>query len=156
MQTYNFNGERVSKNSAVIHFEGTADELNSYLGLIKTQLKNEKTRQFIEEIQIKLIKLMSHVSDSKNSSYFFSEEEAGVLEKETVILSGNCPNQNKFILPGKSVLEAQIHITRTVARRAERMFTAVNEENDLCPYAALYMNRLSGYLFALALCDLRF
>jgi len=149
-QTFNLNGERVSKNSSIIHFEGTADELNSHLGLLKTQLENVKTRHFIEEIQKKIIKLMSHASDPKNSSYFFTEEEVVVLEKETSILCENFMEQSNFILPGRSVLEAQIHIARTVARRAERMFAAVDEEYGLCSYAASYMNKLSGYLFALA------
>jgi len=166
-ETFNLNGEKVSKNAAIIHFLGTADELSSHLGLIKAMIDNVGARQVIEEIQIKLMKLMTHVPDRKNSKYFFSGEEVDFLIKETNRLSEKLPKQSGFILPGKSVLEAQIHIARTVARRAERMFAAVNEEYVksmealpktevleepylLCPYAASYINRLSGYLFALS------
>jgi cob(I)alamin adenosyltransferase len=149
-ETSVLSGERVSKNDIIIHFEGTADELGSHLGLIKVMLQDSNTRQFIEEIQTILMKLIAHVSDSKNKKYFFSEEETAVLEKEINRLSEKLPKQFKFVLPGKSILEAHIHIARTVARRAERMFVAVNSERELCPHAASYMNRLSDYLFVLS------
>jgi ATP:cob(I)alamin adenosyltransferase len=55
-----------------------------------------------------------------------------------------------MVIPGKSILEAQIHITRTVARRAERVFTALNERQPLCPKAGVFLNRLSDYLFVLS------
>jgi len=143
-------GERVSKNSDVIHFWGTADELSSHLGLIKALLPDERARLFIEVIQTKLIKLMAHVSDIENCDYFFSGEEVDVLDKETGSLSEKLPKRFQLILPGKNITEAQIHIARTVARRAERLFVAVNEKHKLCPDAAAYMNRLSDYLFVLS------
>ncbi|MDR0503519.1 MAG: cob(I)yrinic acid a,c-diamide adenosyltransferase [Treponema sp.] len=149
-KTANLNGESVSKNSPVIHFEGAADELASHLGLIKAMLPDAQTRQFIEEIQKKLIKLMAHVSDTSNGRYCFTNDETYALETETERLSLNCPKQSSFLLPGRSVTEAQIHIARTVARRAERMFFAVNEECSLCPNAAQYLNRLSDYLYVLS------
>jgi len=148
--TFNLAGESVSKNDIVIHFAGTADELNSHLGLVKTLLPDEDTRRFIEGIQTKLIKLMAHVSDSANSEYFFSDEDVDVLEKEIDLLSAKLPQQSQFIIPGKNATEAQIHIARTVARRAERVFAAVNEERPLCPKAASYLNKVSNYLFVLA------
>ena len=149
-ETSNLTGERVSKNDVVIHFEGTADELSSHLGLVKAMLSDEETRKFIEGIQIKLVKLMAHVSDSANGKYFFTEEEVNVLETEIDRLSEKIHEWSQFVLPGKNVTEAQIHIARTVARRAERVFTAVNEKKPLCPKAASYLNRLSDYLFVLS------
>ena len=149
-ETSNLSGEKISKNDNAIHFEGTADELSSHLGLVKVMLCDKDTRQFVEEIQTKLMKLMAHVSDNKNSAYFFSKEDVDVLEKETATISEKLPKQSGFILPGKSITEAQIHIARTVARRAERMFAAVSQEQTLCPYAASYINKLSNYLFVLS------
>jgi len=148
-ETSTLNGQRVSKNDAVIHFIGTADELNSHLGLVKAMLHGDEERQFIENIQKKLMKLMSHSCDPANEKYFFTEDEVSVLEKESARLSQQLSKQ-QFVLPGRSITEAQIHIARTVARRTERLFFAANEKRQLCPKAGAYLNRLSGYLFVLS------
>jgi len=149
-ETSILSGQRVSKNDILIHFEGTADELNSHLGLIKAILPNRDVRQFIEGIQANLIKLTAHVSDSTNDQYFFPEEEVVVMEKEIDKLSEKLPKRFQLVLPGKNKTEAQIHIARTVARRTERLFVAVNARQQLCPSAASYLNRLSDYLFVLS------
>jgi len=149
-ETSGLNGRRVSKNSALIHFIGTVDELNAHLGLVKTLLSNGEDCQFIESIQKKLIKLMAHASDTSDGKYFFSEEEVNVLENEIDRYLENTQERFQLILPGKNTTEAQIHIARTVARRAERLFTAINEEQSLCPNAGAYLNRLSDYLFVLS------
>jgi ATP:cob(I)alamin adenosyltransferase len=149
-ETFNLNGQRVLKSDISIHLEGTVDELNSHLGLIKAMLPDEDARQFLEEIQIKLMKLMAHVSDNADGKYFFSCDEVEVLEKEIDRLSENLPGQFQLVIPGKSITEAHIHIARTVARRAERFLAAVSEECPLCPNSCAYLNRLSDYLFVLS------
>ena len=142
------------KNSAVFHFIGTTDELNSHLGLVKAMLLNKNTSQavyhFIEKIQKNLMKLMSHASDIKNDKFFFSESEVMELKKEIDILMETLPRLTGFVLPGRNIMEAQIHIARSIARRAERLFYHANEEQVLCPRAAEYLNKLSDYLFALS------
>jgi len=149
-ETTTLSGQKVSKNDVVIHFEGTADELNSHLGLIKAMLSDRGIRQFIEGIQINLMKIMAHVSDRANERYFLGDEEAGGLEREIDRLSANLPPLSEMVLPGKTPIEAHIHIARSVARRAERLFVAVNAEYPLCPKAGVYLNRLSDYLFTLS------
>jgi cob(I)alamin adenosyltransferase len=149
METTLLDGQRVSKNDLIIHFTGSADELNSHLGLVKALLNDSNTRKFIEEIQRNLMRLMSHVSDTGNEKYFFTENEPACLEKETERLTAMIPKNSQFILPGRDITEAQIHIARTVARRAERLFTAVNEQRPLCRNAGVYLDKLSCYLFIL-------
>ena len=144
------NGKKVSKNDILIHFIGAADELNSHLGLVKPLPVGGDTREFIEEIQKNLMKLMSHVSDSKNKKYIFTDKEPAELEKETERLKALLPELTQFVLPGRDVVDAQIHIARTVARRAERLFAAANEKQPLCPNAGVYLNKLSDYLFVLS------
>ena len=153
-KTSDLSGHEVSKNSTSIHFIGTADELNCHLGLIKAMISNEdsdqSTRDFLEEIQKNLVIIMSHVSNITNSNFFLSDDEVAILEKEIDRLSASLPKQTMLIVPGKSVIEAQIQIARAVARRAERLFFAVGEEQPLCPEAGAYLNRLSDYLFILS------
>jgi len=169
-QTIDFAGHKVSKNSCAIHLLGTLDELNCYLGLIKTMLSNDDSWQlswkaackYIEKIQKNLMKMMSHVSDKKCEIYLFSDLEINSIEKEIDRLSENIPKQNKLIIPGSNIIEAQIQIARTIARRGERYFFALKEEillkekalqkkeAHLCPNAGIYLNRLSDYLFILS------
>jgi cob(I)alamin adenosyltransferase len=154
-QTVTLLGEKVSKNDLIIHFEGEADELNARLGMVKAMLMNDDAfiahcRQFLEDIQKNIMKLMSLASDPSNHDYHFHGEEASVLEKEIDSLSENLPERHEFVLPGKNMIEAQIHLARTAARKTERLFFAVNEKKKLCPQASAYLNRLSDYLFVLA------
>jgi len=144
------NGQKVSKNDIIIHLVGAADELNSHLGLVKALLDDKNNRNFIEEIQKNIMKLMSHVSDTADEKYFFSENETACLEKEIERLSALLPKLTEFVIPGRDVIEAQIHIARTVARRTERLFAAVNEQRPLCRNAGDYLNKLSNYLFVLS------
>jgi len=153
-KTTDLSGHEVSKNSASIHFAGAADELNCHLGLVKAMISNEDSdqsaRDFLEEIQKNLVIIMSHVSDVKNSNFFLPDDEVDILEKEIDRLYANLPKQNRLIVPGKSVIEAQIQIARTIARRAERLFFTVEKEHLLRPEVGAYLNRLSDYLFILS------
>jgi len=138
------------KYTLPFHLLGTLDELNAHLGLVKVKLPNKTDKEFLEVIQVNLMKLMSHVSDISNEEYFFTGNETEALKDEIDILKKQLPAINSFTLPGKNETEASIHIARTVTRRAERYYTAVNEQTPLCQNAAEYLNKLSEYLFYLA------
>jgi len=149
-ETSGLNGQKISKNDPVIHFIGTCDELNSHLGLVKAMINDAETRRFIEAIQKNIMKIMSHASFSADEKYFFHEEDTASLDKEIDRLSQKNSKGLEFVIPGKNITEAQIHISRTVARRAERLFFAACEKEALCKTAGAYLNRLSNYLFALS------
>jgi cob(I)alamin adenosyltransferase len=153
-ETSTLNGGRVSKNNVLIHFEGAADELNSQLGLVKVLITDADICNFIERIQKTLMIVMSHVSDSSNTQYLLQKDEIDIIENEIGRLSLDFKNDYKFVLPGKSIVEAQIHIARAAARKAERMLVAVCEQmlgnKALCPNALVFLNRLSSYLFVLS------
>jgi len=156
--TMDFTGQKLPKSSGIINLTGALDELSSHLGLIKAMLSHVDAWQyswrtacvFIEKIQKDLMKLMSHASDIKNEKYLLCENDVVSVEKEIDKLAKNFPSPASFVIPGKNIIEAQIQIARTVARRAERCFFAVREEFSLCPYAGNFLNRLSDYLFALS------
>jgi len=154
-RTATLSGRRVSKNDPLIHLEGELDGLNSHLGLIKAILPKGETGLFIEEIQKNLMKLMADVSRGDTEKRLFCGEETAVLEREIDRLSEKLPQDLKFVIPGKSVIEAQINIARTAARRAERLFAAEIQqrllpEDKLPEDALIYLNRLSDYLFVLS------
>jgi cob(I)alamin adenosyltransferase len=139
----------VAKNDASIHFLGDADELNSHLGLVKAMIFDKEHKQFLEGIQKNIMKLMSHAANISNEGYFLTEDDITILNNEINGLKTKLPEQSQFVLPGFNALEAQIHIARTVARKAERRFYDVDEP-QLCRQAGIYLNRLSDYLFFLS------
>ena len=55
-----------------------------------------------------------------------------------------------FILPGGTVGAAQLHVARTVCRRAERLVVALAEQEPVGALTVQYLNRLSDALFVMA------
>jgi cob(I)alamin adenosyltransferase len=142
-------GSRVSKNSAPVHFLGNVDELNSNIGLVKAMIPDEDYKEFLEGIQKNMMKIMSHISNIENEGYFLTKDDIIILENEIDAIKTKVSVQTQFVLPGHNVLSAQIHIARTVARRAERYFYAIDNPL-LCRQAGIYLNRISLYLFILS------
>jgi cob(I)alamin adenosyltransferase len=65
-------------------------------------------------------------------------------------LDADLPPLTQFILPGGSPAAAQIHVGRTVCRRAERVVVALKEYETVGEQVIHYLNRLSDFLFTLA------
>ena len=82
----------------------------------------------------------------------FPKEELTHLEQEIDKTDWNLPKLTNFILPGGGVVSAQIHVCRTVCRRAERKVVAVEVDSpqSVEPCIIQYLNRLSDYFFVLA------
>jgi cob(I)alamin adenosyltransferase len=72
------------------------------------------------------------------------------LEAEIDAMNAELSPLDSFILPGGEAAAAYLHLARTVARRAERLMTALDAEQALNPAALRYVNRLSDHLFVLA------
>jgi cob(I)alamin adenosyltransferase len=65
-------------------------------------------------------------------------------------LSDELPYLDNFILPGGTTGAAQLHVARTVCRRAERLAVALAREEAVGPFVVRYLNRLSDALFVMA------
>jgi len=81
-----------------------------------------------------------------------TSDHAAYLERGIDALEAELPPLTMFILPGGSMAASQIHLARTVCRRAERLAVALNhfEGEDVPPDLIIYLNRLSDFLFVLA------
>ena len=71
------------------------------------------------------------------------------LEAEIDAMNEELEPLKSFILPGGGEAAARIHVARTIARRAERSVVTASREVPLNPLAAIYLNRLSDFLFVL-------
>ena len=74
------------------------------------------------------------------------------LEEIIDTLESELPPLSSFILPGGSVPAAEIHLARTVCRRAERLVVRLARQpgGDIPPALIVYLNRLGDLLFVLA------
>lgn len=150
-----FGGERVAKDHIRIEANGTMDELNAHLGVIRSMLEREDARyDFIGSMQMNIMQMMSLIatpsaSREENPNKFdpiWLED----MEREIERLMESTPNNGFFILPGGTPLSAQMQLARTICRRAERRLWTLEREDPLPVGLIPWVNRLSDYLFVAA------
>src|SRR5208282_2645437 len=73
--------------------------------------------------------------------------EVAQLEREIDAMNEDLPALRSFVLPGGTRLNADLHVARTVCRRAERLLVALAREEEVPTEALQYLNRLSDALF---------
>lgn len=149
-----FGGGRVSKASARLHAYGTVDELNAMIALILTDTdlplrwtpRLKRIQNLLFQVGADLatpLSLPSKVDRMGNAHV--SELEQWIAEEEPLL-----PPQTQFLLPGGSVLNAHLHLARTITRRAERWVVAMEREEVLNPAVRIFLNRLSDFFFIAA------
>ena len=159
-------GTRMSKASARLEAYGTADELNSFVGLLRAKLEVEPKDAELENIdavlkriQNKLFNLGGYLATDTNvtttcEATEVAEEEVRFLEALIDRMQEELEPMRGFILPGGSEAIAICHVCRTIARRLERRMVALFEDElEDCPKSQIclqYVNRLSDFLFILS------
>lgn len=148
-------GTRVPKHHLRLEAYGTVDELNSYIGLIRSHEIEPKSKEMLLVIQNKLFLIGSRLATDESKSDLkqklpIEEEDILLLEKEMDRMDESLPELNNFVLPGGSMANGFCHVARTVCRRAERRANQLANEIDINPLLLKYLNRLSDYLFVLS------
>jgi cob(I)alamin adenosyltransferase len=142
---------RVPKTHPRIEAYGTVDELNAQLGVALGLVDVPPTHaQWLRRAQNDLFDVGADISVPASDS----RERLRVVPEQTAWLETACDEVNaglaplkSFVLPGGTPLAAQLHVCRTVCRRAERRTLEVAELN---PEVVRYLNRLSDLLFILS------
>jgi len=146
-------GTRVSKHHLRIESYGTIDELNSYIGLIRSQKIDEGQKAILKEIQDRLFTIGSSLASDPERSKMkipdLQEADVTLLEEEMDKMNESLPPLTHFILPGGELSVASCHLARCVCRRAERITVHLAEESFVDEKVLIYLNRLSDYLFVL-------
>jgi cob(I)alamin adenosyltransferase len=147
--------QRVPKESLRVGSYGTVDELNSALGVAIAQGLCERLGEVLPIIQNELFHLGSDLcfpEEDKAQWQIPQIEERhvqkleGIIDEMTAVVG---PLEN-FILPGGTVGAAQLHVARTICRRAEREVVALSRQEKVGRYVIPYLNRLSDALFIMA------
>jgi cob(I)alamin adenosyltransferase len=148
-------GQRVGKDTPRIEAYGTVDELNSVIGVALAAGVNEAIAEPLRGIQNELFHLGSDLcilEEDKPRLPVPRIEERHVVALEGLMdrLSEELPPLENFILPGGSPGAAQLHVARTVCRRAERLLIALARTDAVGEWTVRYLNRLSDALFVMA------
>ncbi|WP_417256652.1 cob(I)yrinic acid a,c-diamide adenosyltransferase [Celeribacter halophilus] len=150
---------RTAKYATRVAAYGTVDEVNATLGLARLHADGDVDAA-LSRIQNDLFDLGADLSRPNMDK----DDEAGYpvlravpaqverLESEIDAMTAVLEPLKSFILPAGTPLAAQLHMSRTVARRAERLAVQLNaeEDGDVNPVAIKYLNRLSDWLFCAA------
>ncbi len=155
-------GSRVAKHSARVEAYGTVDEANAALGVARLQAQSGAKRgdatmatldQRIERIQNDMFDLGADLCTPETERDLGYEPlrmtagQAARLETEIDEMNAKLEPLRSFILPGGAPLAAQLHVCRTVTRRAERRVVALATMEAVNEHAVVYLNRLSDWLF---------
>lgn len=149
-----FSGGRVPKTHLRVEAYGTVDELNSVLGVARAHRPSRQTDDYLARVQRQLFHLGADLATPLDAkSDWVARMDADTvrwLEERIDEMTAALPPLTNFILPGGSLAAAQIHVARTVCRRAERLVVALQEHETIGDHALIYLNRLSDFLFTLA------
>lgn len=148
-------GQRVPKDSLRVETYGTVDELNSHVGAAIASGIDPELAKMLRGIQNDLFHLGSDlcVTEEDKAARPVPRVEARhveALERWIDELSASLPPLENFVLPGGTPGAAQLHVARTVCRRAERRAVRLSREEAVGHLVIVYLNRLSDLLFVMA------
>jgi cob(I)alamin adenosyltransferase len=149
-------GARVPKHDLRVAAFGTVDEANAVLGIARLHsVDRPDLDAMLARIQNDLFDLGADLCtpehpDPKHPPLRIVQAQVDRLEQEIDTLNAELAPLTSFVLPGGTPLAAQLHLARTVVRRAERLMTELAGLETVGETALKYVNRLSDHLFVLS------
>jgi cob(I)alamin adenosyltransferase len=148
------NGDRVAKHSLRVAAYGTVDETNATIGLARQHSSGDMDAG-LARVSNDMFDLGADLctpdrendADAPYPRLRIIDVQVDRLEAEIDAMNANLTPLRSFILPGGSALAAQLHLCRTVCRRAERLTVELAGVEDVNPAAVKYLNRLSDWFF---------
>jgi cob(I)alamin adenosyltransferase len=160
-QTRLVGGQKVAKDSARIECYGTVDELMACVGLARTELEEPgappgaaELAAVLRRVQNELFNLGSDLAtlpeDRHPQQPIVEARHVQALEREIDAWNEHLPELRSFVLPGGGRVAAQLHLARTVCRRAERLAVRLAAVEPVGEQVIPYLNRLSDALFVMS------
>lgn len=154
-QTALVGGQRVRKDDARIEAYGTLDELNAFLGVARESMRDAPELGTLSAVVLRVQHelfnagsiLATLPEDVHPSQPRVTARDVEALEVDIDARNADLPPLRSFVLPGGCRLNAELHVARTVCRRAERLCVALSDHTSVDPVIVAYLNRLSDALF---------
>ena len=147
-----FDNSRVWKSHERIVSYGAIDELNSAVGIAISMDLDHQLKEILVRIQNELFIVGSDLANPNMSDTKIRTSENMILSLENDIdtFESELSELTNFILPGGTLMSSILHLSRTIARRAETHVIALSQKEEINKIAIVYLNRLSDLLFVLA------
>jgi cob(I)alamin adenosyltransferase len=148
-----FGGPRVRKDHLRIEAYGAVDELNAVLGVARSETPPAEIDALLAEIQNSLFDLGAELATPEPARMgvpMVGAAHVEALERAIDRYEAGLAPLKTFILPGGARAAAQLHVARTVCRRAERRLITLAAAEAISAQLIIYLNRLSDLLFVLA------
>jgi cob(I)alamin adenosyltransferase len=155
-ETSLFGGGRVPKTHPRVEAYGTVDELNACLGRVAASSSDADLCALLAAIQNRLFDLGADLATppgGRAGDWVHRTEAVWVetLEADIDRMDAELAPLTTFILPGGTTTASELHVARTVCRRAERRIVeAIESGETIAPIAGVYINRLGDWLFVAA------
>jgi cob(I)alamin adenosyltransferase len=152
-QTHLAGGQRVAKDSPRIACYGTVDELNAFVGMAEISAAESvpALAPILRRVQHELFNLGSILAtrpeDVHPKQARVTAAEVRQLEIEIDRANADLAPLRSFVLPGGTRLNTELHVCRTICRRAERLAVTLAREESVPPETIQYLNRLSDAFF---------
>lgn len=141
-------GSRIGKDTPRVAALGDVDELNSAIGLLRSESLPKAIDTLLARIQNDLFDMGAELCIPGHTA--LSTEHVLRLDQALAHYNAELGPLKEFILPGGSRAAALAHMARTICRRAERTVLTLNRHETISPPVKQYLNRLSDLCFVLA------
>lgn len=155
-----FDGTRVRKDHARVAGYGDVDELNAQIGVVRAMIDADtgapgelrEIAAHMRQVQSDLFaigaELATPPSSQRKSKAAVADGDIARLENWIDVACENVPPLSSFVLPAGTLIASQLHVCRTVSRRAERNVVHLAGGEDVAQHDIIYLNRLSDLFFA--------
>lgn len=155
-----FDGTRVRKDHVRVCSYGDVDELNAQIGVVRSLIDSaadapadlQEIAGHLSEIQSDLFaigaELATPPTSGRKSKASVTDADIARLEGWIDAACGKTPPLATFVLPAGTIFASQLHVCRTVSRRAERNIVHLAGTEDVAERVIVYVNRLSDLFFA--------
>lgn len=155
-------GERVPKDNPRLECYGTLDELNAHVGAARLTAEEAaggapplaELAATLARIQHELFNLGSILATAPGKAHpkqpRVTDADVAQLESDIDKMNEALPPLRSFVLPGGSRLNVELHLCRTVCRRAERLMVALRRGEEIDEVDIRYVNRLSDAFFVMS------
>ena len=153
-------GSRISKDSLKVSCYGTLDEANAALGIAYSQIDNSEIKGIIRKIQKQLFVVGAELASDERGKDLLQDKvtKSDITELEEVIdkFEQKLGPLHEFIIPGDTIASANLHLSRAIIRRAERLIVELAKDSSIRDEVMQYVNRLSDSLFMLARAEVHY
>ena len=147
-------GKTVFKKSTIVRAIGAVDELNSHTGLAMSTMEDRNCGVEMLEGMRTIQQQLFDIGAVLAMEGAFNAPAFDAIEEAAETLNDSLPPLTEFVLPGGNLASAQLHVCRTVCRRAEAelwdLVASQRTPPDTYKQCARFLNRLSDFFFVLA------